>query len=219
MVYEPEYTRVGVKAVTQWGKSDVTSLALDKIATEERERREKILIVSPSERQSGVIMGYVIQHLFDHPYLQKSIEIEGSLERLQRERSKKRITFKGGSEIFILTAIAKEVRKEATNLMGFGATICVPYDQKISTERGMVEIGEIVDKRLRLKVYSYNHERNRSELKGIKRYYKRKGEELLEIGLGDRKIRCTEDHPVFVKGKGYIPAKDIKEGDRVWVLG
>ncbi len=125
LVYEPEYTRVGVKAITQYGKSDVVALALDKIATEKRERREKILIVSPSEKQSGIIMGYVIQHLFDHPYLQKSIEFDGSLERLRRERSKKRITFTGGSEIFILTAIAKEVRKEATSLMGFGATIVV----------------------------------------------------------------------------------------------
>jgi len=125
LVYEPEYTRVGFRAITQYGKSDVVALALDKIATEERERREKILIVSPSEKQSGIIMGYVIQHLFDHPYLQKSIEFEGSLERLRKERSKRRITFKGGSEVFILTAVAREVRKEATSLMGFGATIVV----------------------------------------------------------------------------------------------
>jgi hypothetical protein len=125
LVYEPEYTRVGIKAVTQYGKSDVTALAINKIATEERKRREKILIVSPSEKQSSIIMGYVIQHLFDHPYLQKSIEFDGSLERLRRERSKKRITFTNGSEVFILTAIAKEVKKEATSLMGFGATIVV----------------------------------------------------------------------------------------------
>jgi len=125
LVYEPEYRRVGIKACTQFGKTDVTALALDKIATEQRERKEKILIVSPSEKQSGIMMGYVIQHLFDHPYLRESIKFEGSLERLQRERSKKRITFKGGSEIFILTAIAKEVSKEATNLMGFSASIVI----------------------------------------------------------------------------------------------
>ena len=125
LIYEPEYTRVGIKAVTQYGKSDVTAIALDKIATEKRGRREKILIVSPSEKQSSIIMGFVIQHLFDHAYLQDCIKFDGSLERLKRERSKKRITFKGGSEIFILTAVAKEVSKEATSLMGFGATIVV----------------------------------------------------------------------------------------------
>ena len=125
MVYEPEYPRVGIRAVTQYGKSDVTAMALGKIVTEERERREKILIVSPSEKQSSIIMGYFIQHLFDHVCFQRSIEFEGSLERLRKERSKKRITFRGGSELFILTAMAKEVSKEATSLMGFGATIVV----------------------------------------------------------------------------------------------
>jgi hypothetical protein len=125
LVYEPEYRRVGARCVTQYGKSDVTAMALDKIATEERERREKMLIVSPSEKQSGIIMGYVIQHLFDHECFRSSIEFHGSLERLRAERSKRRITFKGGSEIFILTAIARELSKEATNLMGFGATMVV----------------------------------------------------------------------------------------------
>ena len=31
LVYEPEYTRAGIRCITQYGKSDVTSMALDKI--------------------------------------------------------------------------------------------------------------------------------------------------------------------------------------------
>lgn len=124
LVYEPEFTRVGLMAYTQYGKSEVTALALDKIACD---RKEKILIVSPTTKQSKIIMRYVIDHLFDHPYLKKSIDFENTsaLERLQKERSKKRITFVNGSEIFILTANAREVNKEAKNLMGFGASVVV----------------------------------------------------------------------------------------------
>ncbi len=66
-------------------------------------------------------MSYVITHVFDDPDILATIEYEGSLERLKQERSKTRITFRGGGEIFILTAEADTVSREAKNLMGFGA--------------------------------------------------------------------------------------------------
>lgn len=122
LVYDPSIRRVGIKAVTQFGKSEVTALALIYTALQ---RKEKILIVSPSMKQSAIIMGYIIDHIFDHPYITQMMVYEGSLERLKQERSKKRITFRNGAEIFILTAIAREVKKEAISLMGFGATIVV----------------------------------------------------------------------------------------------
>jgi len=121
-IYEPDITRVAVKAVTQYGKSETTSMALIMAAVS---RREKILIVGPSGKQAGIIMGMVIDHLFDSNIITKTIEFSGSLERLKQERSKNRITFINGSEIFILTANAREVKKEANALMGFGATMVV----------------------------------------------------------------------------------------------
>jgi len=121
-IYEPSFTRVTVKATTQYGKSDTASMALILAAVE---RREKILIVAPSSKQAGIIMGLVITHLFDNAIFPKAIEFSGSLERLKEERSKKRITFRNGSEIFILTANAREVKQNANSLMGFGATIVV----------------------------------------------------------------------------------------------
>jgi len=121
-VFDPSVKRAGIKAVTQYGKSEVTALALDLMATS---RREKILIVSPSEKQSQIIMNYVILHLFDDEDIKNSIIFEGRLEKLKQERSKKRITFINDSEIFILTANAREVSQEARNLMGFGATTVI----------------------------------------------------------------------------------------------
>lgn len=120
LIHDPTILRAAIRTTTQYGKSETASLALLMCAVE---RREKILIVSPSEKQSSIIMDKIIQHIFDHPYLIKMIEYYGSLEKLKQERSKTRITFRNGSEIFILTAQADTVSKNAKNLMGFGATI------------------------------------------------------------------------------------------------
>jgi len=115
---------VAIKASTQYGKSDVASMALISAAIQ---RKEKVLIVSPSQKQSGIIMGYIITHLFDDEYIRQMIEWYGSLERLKQERSKRRITLRDiDSEFFILTANARTVSEEAKSLMGYGATIvCV----------------------------------------------------------------------------------------------
>jgi len=122
LIYEPSINRAAIKATTQYGKSDVASLAILLTAVE---RKEKILIVSPSEKQSRIIMSYVISHIFDDSYLEAMLDYEGSKEKLKQERSKKRLTFNNGSEIFILTAQAGIVSREAKGLMGFGASIVI----------------------------------------------------------------------------------------------
>lgn len=132
LIYNPQYRRVGIKTVTQYGKSDVTSLAIIHSLID---RKEKILVVSPSIKQSEIIMGYVIDHLFDHSKIQAMLEVNTSLERLKQERSKSRITLKNGSEVAILTADARTVSQEAKGLMGFGAdTVMVDESALIPDE-------------------------------------------------------------------------------------
>lgn len=161
VIYNPTITRACIKATTQYGKSEVASMALDTIACD---RKEKILIIAPSESQSDIIMGKAIDHLFDHPLLTGMIDYNSTmLERLKRERSKKRITFKNGSEIRSLTADAGNLRKESRNLMGFGATIvlvdesCLIPDalySKIFRMIGGVENGKIIELS---NPFEYNH--------------------------------------------------------------
>ena len=43
LIYEPEYRRVGIKTTTQYGKSTVAAMALVKLATQEKKKRERIL--------------------------------------------------------------------------------------------------------------------------------------------------------------------------------
>ncbi len=129
LVHDPTILRVAIKATTQYGKSDTTSMGLIMAAMD---RREKILIVAPSEKQAGIIMGDVIDHLFDNPLITAMMEYDpGSLTRLKQERSKKRITFRNDSEIFILTANVRELNRNADALMGFGATIVVADESSL----------------------------------------------------------------------------------------
>lgn len=122
VIYEPSILRAAIKTITQYGKSEVASMALLSVAVE---RREKILIVAPSAKQANIIMSKIIDHIFDHPFITGMIDYAstGSLDKLKQEKSKTRITFKNGSEIMLLTAEASHVAKEAKNLMGFGATL------------------------------------------------------------------------------------------------
>ncbi len=121
-IYSPEIKRAAIKAVTQYGKSEVAAMAIVMMAVE---RRENILIIAPSGKQASIIMGKVINHFFEHPFLTAMIEYYGRLEQLQQERSKRRITTRNGSEIMMLTAEAHTVSREARSLMGFGATVVI----------------------------------------------------------------------------------------------
>ena len=107
-----------VMCATQYGKSLTVSLGILIRAVVFGERWA---IVAPSEKKARIIMNYVIQHIFDNPLFYKQLEISEPLERLKRERSKERLTFKRGGEIFILSADARNRKKAGESLLGFGA--------------------------------------------------------------------------------------------------
>lgn len=96
--------------------------------------------------------------------------------------------------------------------------ICLPFDSLITTDKGKIPIGKIVEESIDCKILSYNHELNKTEYKEIEKYEINPGRKLLIIDLGDQIIECTEEHPIFIEGKGYIEAKNIQEGDVVLCL-
>jgi len=103
---------------TQYGKSLTTALA---VLLRAIIYPEKWAIVAPSEKKAKIIINYIIQHLFDSPALVAQLETDTSLERLKRERSKNRLTFKNGGEVFILSGDARNKARTGESLMGFGA--------------------------------------------------------------------------------------------------
>ena len=113
---------------TQFGKSETVALAvLSRAAT----FGGRIALVAPSDKKAKIIMGFVIKHIFDNPYIKSRFVIGPgeSDERIRRERSKNRLTFKtvnhGYGEIFIVSAQEKFGRNPLDALMGFGAPVVV----------------------------------------------------------------------------------------------
>jgi len=118
--------RIHIKTYTQYGKSDVVSMAvLTRVST----FGEKWCIVAPSLPKAKIIMGYLIGHVFQNEYTMSRFKVEPgeNAESIRRERSKNRLTFDVGDgkigEVFVLSAESrlKSGDDVGNSLMGFGA--------------------------------------------------------------------------------------------------
>lgn len=125
MYFEKQYPRVHCLTYTQYGKSLTIGLAvLTAIST----FPEKWAIVAPSNKKAQIIMGYIIDHIFDNEYTASKFEISKgeTRERIRRERRKDRINFKhsDGSlgEVFIISTEGRRTKDVLDALMGFGAS-------------------------------------------------------------------------------------------------
>lgn len=114
------HNRNQAETTTQYGKSEVISMATDLRGTA---FHEKFTILAGDQNKSDIIMGKAITHLFDHPFLTQQIELEGipKLEKLKHQRSQDRITFRDGGEIRTLTADARNRKRVKETLTGQGA--------------------------------------------------------------------------------------------------
>lgn len=124
VIAKRKYPRVHALSYTQFGKSDVVSMAvLTRITT----FPEKWAIVAPSNKKAHIIMSYLIGHIFDNEYTSALFEVEKgeSVDRIRRERSKDRLTFKlpNGqiSEVFTLSSEGKRTKDLLDALMGFSS--------------------------------------------------------------------------------------------------
>lgn len=99
---------------------------------------------------------------------------------------------------------------------------CLIGDTKIATDHGALRIADIVNKKLDVKVKSYNIDTGEIEYKSINSYQKyANNEELVEIeypncGNTFRKNRiiCTLDHKFFTNNQ-YVEAKDLHINDAI----
>lgn len=120
IIYLKLHPRNQVIASTQYGKSKVVAFAL---ILRSKVFKEKWAIVSGSTDKAMIIMGNVIQHIFDHQFFYQAIEYDPNfpLDRLRRERSKQKIDWQGGGSIQIFTANSKNQNAVKESLTGFGA--------------------------------------------------------------------------------------------------
>lgn len=93
---------------------------------------------------------------------------------------------------------------------------CLHPETMIQCPSGDKTIREIVEARRPVPVYSFNHASNRVEIRTAHPFPVRyTSEPIVRIRVGRRTLEATPEHPVYVVGKGYIPAIEVKPGDRV----
>ena len=92
---------------------------------------------------------------------------------------------------------------------------CLPYEAEIITENGSVEIGRYVESGCDARVLSFSHQTGKPEWKSVAVRQKSSGKPLIKIMLCDTLLPVTDDHPVFVKGRGYVRASEVRVGETV----
>ena len=108
------------------------------------------------------------------------------------------------TKVFIGSAQNPESMESAT-VKGVWLDECVAPEALISTEYGEFTIKEIVERKLRLRVWSYDTVNNDWQLKPIVRWIKLpQGKPLLKLG----NLRLTGNHKVWTK-EGYILADEL----------
>lgn len=130
--------------------------------------------------------------------------------------ARKIITPQGG--VILFNSIGAAITGFGAGLRGnhkgiTGILLCFPYDEYVLTEHGRLKIGEIVEKRLNVRVWSYNFNTGKPELQPIDNWIKNPGDDILEVSQGGNSFRCTPDHRVYTLNRGYVPAQDLTVND------
>lgn len=165
-----------ISAMTRYGKS--LTIAIGTLCYILFNENKKIVIVAPTFSKSKIIMNYMTEYLLKSNTLRNLIDIEKiGLERIRKEVSQKRITFKNGCEVRILSAEGTGER-----LMGFGADLVICDEDALISDRVFGSkilrmLGENPENSFLIQIgnpYPGNHfERtwNTAEEKGIKKYH------------------------------------------------
>ena len=119
----PINKRIVISCITRYGKSYVVSMGILLYIAFHSNKRN--LILAPRIEQANIIRNYLSTFILKSKDFQELVDIQlTGLDRLKSEVSKKRITFRNGSSLQILSA-----EGTADRLMGFGADGLVVMDE------------------------------------------------------------------------------------------
>ena len=132
-IYEKQHPRIQFDCYTQYGKSDTTAMAVLLRATT---FAEKWPILGATADKARIIVEKLIKHIFENDYTLAKFEIaaDESIEKIRRERSKDKLTFrvddKGGvGTVIAMSADARRKSKDAGDiLIGHGAPNLIEDD-------------------------------------------------------------------------------------------
>jgi superfamily II DNA or RNA helicase len=98
---------------------------------------------------------------------------------------------------------------------------CLTYENKILTNKGLIPIGKIVEKKMKnLYVATYNFSKKCITFEKILNVYKNEitGRELRKISAGNRCITATADHKIYVEGRGWQEAIYLQNRENLYCL-
>jgi hypothetical protein len=91
---------------------------------------------------------------------------------------------------------------------------CVIGSTLIQTNKGKKRIDEVVTSHQSYKVLSYNYDNKKLEWKRILASVERPVSNIIEIRTSTgRIIRCTADHRIYTKNRGYVKAIELSPSD------
>ena len=94
-----------------------------------------------------------------------------------------------------------------------GVNPCVTGDTIINTADGEFPIRELVGKTPY--IYCMDDDGIITIRQATKIWKTRENADLVEVRTGKGNLRCTPDHRIYTKNRGWVEAKDLKRGDKV----
>lgn len=138
-IYEKPDARVQFDCYTQYGKSDIVSMA---VLLRASTFQEKWIILGATKDKANIIMGKLIKHIFENDYTLGKFQVdEGeSLDFIRRNRSKDNITFKvdenGIGQVITLSADARRKSNDAGDiLIGHGGQNLIEDDAALIPDK------------------------------------------------------------------------------------
>ena len=64
------------------------------------------------------------------------------------------------------------------------------------------------------RVLAYDEETGEQAYKPVVHLFRNETKEWYHVFIDGEEIECTGEHPFYVEGKGFIPAKELKSGDK-----
>lgn len=133
-VLDPEVLRLSICAMTRYGKTRAVAIACLLLVLQ---KKVKIAFIAPTLNQTNIMRNYVAEHISETPALLAALDDSSRSDAafLKKELSRRRLTFKNGSEIITLTA-----HGTGEQLMGYGADIVIldevcQIEQEVYTSR------------------------------------------------------------------------------------
>ena len=118
-----EHKRVVISCMTRYGKTRCTAIGVLLYILLNKNKR--ILLLAPRFDQTSILRNYITEGIMNCSLMINMLDLdyENKAEHLKKEISRKRITFKNGCELIVLSA-----EGTAERLMGYGAD-CLIIDE------------------------------------------------------------------------------------------